>query len=161
MTSKKINYELRNYAIDKLFTSDKKLGYIYTKKYTTFNIWAPIATKVELIEYINENKILHELKRQEDGVFSITLKGNKENMEYNYIITHDDSSVETIDPYAVAANANAKRAVVVDLNKTNPKDFNRMPAFTNPVDAVIYELCIRDFKLKYKGKFLALTEKKL
>ena len=56
--------------------------------------------------------------------------------------------------------------MIVDLSLTNPKgwEIDRRPTFTNPTDAVIYELHIRDLSMhpasgiKNQGKFLGLTE---
>lgn len=167
MNTKKLNHLLRVHAIDDLFYSNKTLGPIYTKKETTFNVWAPLATEVNLIEYQKDDSIiLHPMSKQDDGVFTLTIKKDLDGFEYNYQVKFDNIVNETTDPYAKATTANSKRSVVVNLAKTNPKIWKRMPKFKNPTDAIIYELSVRDFsidpdsKFKYKGKFLALTENK-
>lgn len=167
MNTKRIDYNLRTYAIDKLFYTSKELGPIYTNSKTTFNAWAPTATEMNLIEYLNNGQtILHPMKKDNEGVFSITIKGNLDGFVYNYQIKFDNLVNEAVDPYVKATTVNGKKGVVVNLLKTNPKKFTRLAPFTNPVDAVIYELSIRDFtvdpnaKFKNKGKFLGLCENK-
>ena len=74
---------------------------------------------------------------------------------------------EVPDPYAKAVGVNGKRAMIIDLNETNPAGWanDKSPVFKNPTDAIIYELHVRDASIaansgiKNKGKFLGLTEK--
>jgi len=73
---------------------------------------------------------------------------------------------EVPDPYAKAVGTNGKRAMVVDLKKTDPTNWaqDKAPQLKNPTDAIIYELHIRDASIAassgitHKGKFLGLTE---
>ena len=73
---------------------------------------------------------------------------------------------EVPDPYAKSVGVNGKRAMVVDLDDTDPVDWSKdkSPALANPTDAIIYELHVRDASIavnsgiKNKGKFLGLTE---
>lgn len=167
MNTKRINYKLRVHAIDDIYYSDKELGAIYTKNKTTFRVWSPVASEINLIEYKKDGSIfLHKMTREEDAVFSLTINKNLDGFEYNYQIKFDNLINESVDPYARATTVNGKRSVVVDLAKTNPKDFKRMPKFSANTDAVIYEMSVRDFsfdknaKFKYRSKFLALTENK-
>ena len=84
MNTKRINYNLRIYAIDKLFYTTKELGPIYSKNKTTFNVWAPTATELNLIEYKKDNTTcLHPMFKGKDGVFSLTLKGDLDGFIYN------------------------------------------------------------------------------
>jgi pullulanase len=65
-----------------------------------------------------------------------------------------------------AVGVNGKRGAVVNLKETNPDGWenDQSPVLNNPVDAVIYELHVRDASIdvssgiRYKGKFLGLTE---
>jgi pullulanase len=73
---------------------------------------------------------------------------------------------EIPDPYAKAVGINGKRAIVIDMSKTNPPEWqnDKSPVFKNPTDAIIYELHVRDESIaansgiKNKGKFLGLAE---
>lgn len=135
---------------------DIKLGYTYNKEFTDFKIYSNEANKIDLI--LNEEKL--EMEKNEE-IFSLRVKGNLENYTYKYIIYYDDEILETLDPYSNATNANGEKSYIIDLEKTNPDKFERMEKFSNPLDAIIYELHIRDFTLdsKNKGKFLGLIEK--
>jgi pullulanase len=70
------------------------------------------------------------------------------------------------DPYAKAVGTNGKRAMLVDLKKTNPTGWekDKQPTLKNATDAIIYELHIRDASIAassgitHKGKYLGLAE---
>lgn len=140
-----------------------KLGAIYTNKKTTFKVKST-ADKVVLKDYTNSKE--YEMKKQLNGIHVLTLEGNLNGMQYNYLAYFNTDVQEAVDPYANAVSVNGKRSVVVNLKRTNPRNFKRMTSFENPLDAVIYELHVRDYtidenlKSKYKGKFLALVESK-
>ena len=140
-----------------------KLGAIYTNKKTTFKVKST-ADKVVLKDYTNSKE--YEMKKQLNGIHVLTLEGNLNGMQYNYLAYFNNDVQEAVDPYANAVSVNGKRSVVVNLKRTNPRNFKRMTSFENPLDAVIYELHVRDYtidenlKSKYKGKFLALVEPK-
>ncbi|WP_068268297.1 type I pullulanase [Caviibacter abscessus] len=140
-----------------------RLGALYTTKKTIFKVWAPDADKVCLKDYTN-NKI-YEMKKQVNGVHYIKIEGNLAGVEYTYLAHFGDTVNEAVDPYAKAVTVNGERGVVINLKKTNPIHFKRMPSFTDPTDAVIYELHVRDFsidkssKIKNKGTFMGLIEK--
>lgn len=166
MNTQRIDYDLRIYAIDKLFYTDKQLGPIYTPKKTIFNVWAPTATEVNLIEYRNNETIMHSMKKAKDGIFSITIKGNLDGLIYDYQIKFDNIVNVAVDPYAKATTVNGEHGVVVNLKKTNPRNFKRLQSFSSPTDAVIYEMSVRDFtsdenaKFKNPSKFLGICEHK-
>ncbi len=87
---------------------------------------------------------------------------------------------ETPGVFAKAVAVNGRRAMVVDLEATNPfeweRDREKLPAIKSPADLVIYEMHVRDFSIArnihldpselnggrvctdYPGKFVALGE---
>lgn len=167
MNTKRINYNLRIYAIDKLFYTTKELGPIYSKTKTTFNVWSPTATELNLIEYKKDNTTsLHPMIKGKDGVFSLTLKGDLDGFIYNYQVHFDNIVNIAVDPYVKATTVNGEKGVVVNLAKTNPRNFNRMKSFSKATDAIIYEMSVRDFTVdekasfKHKAQFLGLCETK-
>lgn len=141
-----------------------KLGPLYTINKTLFKLWSPNADKVFLKDYTN-NK-MYEMKKQANGIHAIQIPGDLAGMEYTYVAHFKDKVNEAVDPYAKGVTVNGERGVVINLKKTNPARFKRMPSFTNPTDAIIYELHVRDFSIdknsniKEKGTFLGLVEKK-
>lgn len=76
-------------------------------------------------------------------------------------------SAETVDPYVKMVGVNGKRGYVGLPTEYSPDQWesDRSPEINKLSEAVIYELQIRDFSIdsssgmKYKGKYLAFTEK--
>ncbi|MBE5965393.1 MAG: type I pullulanase [Lachnospiraceae bacterium] len=147
------------------------LGAVWTKEKTTFRLWAPTATEVllNLYETGNGNDRIESIPMNPDvkGTWYLEKTGDLNGVYYTYSVTVDENTVEAVDVYAKAAGANGIRAMVVDLDSTDPKGFtgDEKPKFVNPTDAIIYELHIRDFSvdksagIKNQGKYLAFTEK--
>ena len=158
------------------------LGLKYSASSSSFRIWSPTAEKVELVFYSsslgNEQRESLPMEKAENGTWVKTISGNKKGSYYAFrIYTQGRWLHEVPDPYAKAVGTNGKRAVVVDMNETNPQDWTKdtSPIFSSrkglkpgigglPVDAIIYELHVRDASIdpasgiKAKGKFLGLAE---
>ncbi len=149
----------------------KDLGLTYSPRWSQFKIWAPTATEAEVIHYADgvASKEISRSKmtKDDDGVWTAIERTNIRNKFYTFRVKIDGKwSDEVPDPYAKAVGVNGKRAMVVDLNETNPDGWGRdkSPAFKNKTDAIIYELQIRDASIAAnsgvvnKGKYLGLTE---
>ncbi len=87
---------------------------------------------------------------------------------YTYTAVQDGVSQEVCDPYARTTGVNGKRAMVINLEETDPDgwDADKNPHAGEGInEAVIYELHMRDLStdkssgIKNVGKFLSLTEK--
>jgi pullulanase len=160
---------------EKLFTyTGNDLGPTYQKTQTTFRLWAPTATKIDLITFstaTSDVKNRYEMKPDLQGTWTFTLNGDQDGLIYAYSVEVYGEVNEVIDPYVKSSTANGKRGVVIDLTSTNPKDWRiAKPKFSGkPTDAVIYELHVRDlsmdesapFPLASRGKFSGLTFSKL
>ena len=156
---------------EKKFTyKGNDLGNTYTKEATTFRLWAPTATKVELLTFSSSTsgiKSKYVMKPDAQGTWLYTLEGNHDGLIYAYNVEVYGAENEAVDPYARAAIANGKRSVVVDLASTNPKGWTKeKPEFSGkPTDAVIYELHVRDLSMdksapfpnSARGKYSGLT----
>ncbi len=81
----------------------------------------------------------------------------------------DGTEIEACDPYARTTGVNGNRAMVINLDATNPEGWasdRGSNAGMSYTDSIIYELHVRDFSIKensgisdeHKGKFLGLTE---
>lgn len=163
-----------NYACEQLDTKyyyeGDDLGCIYTKETTKFRVWAPTASKVSLSLYhegLGENRIkVLPMTKDIQGTWVTEIKEDLSGIYYTYLVTINDSTKEAVDPYAKATGANGQRGMVIDLDSTNPKNWNqdKKPEFINMTDAVIYEAHIRDLasdsssNIKNVGKYIALTE---
>ncbi len=147
-------------SFDEKFSYDKELGAMYTENSTTFKVWAPTATKVNLLIYGNDKKVKNtiSMKKEEKGVYSVTLDENQLGTIYNYEVYFGEKSNIAVDPYAKSTTVNGEHSVVVN---PKPSDIK----FTSSKNPIIYELHVRDLSsysdsgIKNKGKFLGLTEK--
>lgn len=157
---------IRTKEFDEQFYYDgQDLGATYTAHATTFKLWAPTATeaKVKLIDEKAGKEEQIPLQRREKGVWTVTVSGDLDGIYYTYLVCINLVWREAVDPYAVAVSLNGEYGVVVDLEKTRlPKPV--LPPLFASVDAIIYEMHIRDFTVDchsgvvHKGKYLGLTE---
>ena len=160
------NYDAKNAY------SGNDLGCTYTKEKTTFKVWSPEATKVVLCRYEKgdggsamEEK---EMTKGDKGVWSITINGDIVNTYYTYKVTVGDRTKEAVDIYAKATGVNGDRAMVVDLDSTDPAnwDKNYKREKTKLSDISVWEIHIRDFSIdvssgvsaENRGKYKAFTE---
>ena len=136
-----------------------ELGVKYNKEYTEFKLYAPNAVNVDLI--IGQ-KIYGMEKITEIGLFQQVLPGDFEGKRYQYQVFTEDERYITTDPYAIACEVNSGRGIIIDREKAKIDNFERMASFENPLDAIIYEISIRDFTQTSvnKGKFLGVIEEK-
>ena len=157
-------YFASNYHYDK-----GDLGAVVNGDTTVFKLWAPTASKVTLNLFEKgdggEAYKTVEMTKGDKGVWSST-ENCSHGTYYTYTVTTAVGTQEAVDPYAVSAGVNGKRAMVTDLSKTNPDGWDRS-TYNSPIsdysDAVIWEIHVRDFSNKiessqYKGKYLAFTE---
>ena len=149
------------------------LGATWSQKETYFRLWAPTADYVHILLYksgnIDSNDLLEKvtMTRDEQGTWTALKAGDLNGIYYTYLVHRDGESVEVCDPYARTTGVNGHRAMIIDLNSTNPEGWENDtdPNYNNSItDAVIYELHVRDLSMndnsgiKNKGKFLGLSE---
>lgn len=154
----------------------KDLGAVWSKEKTNFKVWAPTADKVQVNLYESGTEGTDdlietlEMTKGDKGVWAAEKEGDLNGTYYTYNVTVDGSTTEACDPYAKTTGVNGNRAMVIDMDATNPAGWeadrgpNEGMSYT---DSVIYELHVRDFSIdqssgisdKNKGKFLGLTEK--
>lgn len=158
---------------DKYTYDGNDLGAYWNVDKTVFKVWSPVAEKM----YINLYKTgdvtkedtgsVYEMNKEDKGIWKIIIDGNIKNSYYTYTSVINDIKSEFCDPYAKACGVNGKRAMVIDINETNPEGWqnDRNPNENLPLcESIIYELHTRDFSadkssdIKHKGKFLGLAE---
>ncbi len=154
------------------YTGDD-LGAVWTGEKTTFRVWAPTADSVTVNLYESGTEgtkdLIEELPMSADvnGTWVVEKERDLNGTYYTYSVSVGGSVNEVCDPYARTTGVNGKRAMVIDLESTNPEGWD---TDTNPNagltinDAVIYELHIRDLSsdessgITNTGKYLGLTE---
>ncbi len=148
------------------------LGAVIHGGETTFKVWAPTASRVvlNLFEAGNGGKAFKEvdMEKAEKGVWTSTQPVGS-GTYYTYTVTTAMGTQEATDPYAKALGVNGERGMVIDLDSTDPENWES-DAFYQDLktyqDAIIWEVHVRDFSnriadSKYPGKYLAFTEKGL
>lgn len=141
----------------------------YTPNETRFTLFADDkADKVTLRIYAEGQggEPLQKVAMKHTGknTYTATLSGDMKNKFY----TFDTGRGECAGVFAKAVGVNGKRGAIVDLDETDPKgwDSDRITEKVKMTDLIIYEMHHRDFSidpssgLRYKGKFLALSEPK-
>lgn len=154
---------------DELFSYDgDDLGLKYTPAYSAFCLWAPTSQEAELVIYDSwegeaERKI--PMTRDIRGTWRITVNGDLDGKFYTYRVRLGEHWNEAVDPYARAVGVNGDRGAILDLRKTDPKRWTEdKPPLDHPVDAIIYELHLRDLSIHpasgitHKGQYLGLAE---
>tara|TARA_R110000868_G_scaffold4211_16_gene26813 strand:+ start:2720 stop:4684 length:1965 start_codon:yes stop_codon:yes gene_type:complete len=143
----------------------------YNKEATQFKVWSPKAEKVHLNLYEKGMEgvpiYIYSLQKDDDGVWLKKIQGDLNGKYYTYQIMMNGVWLEeTPGIYAQAVGVNGKRAMVLDLNSTNPEDwsFDKGPKLKYANEAIIYELHIRDMTIHPQsgstmpGKYLGLVE---
>ncbi|WP_066896019.1 type I pullulanase [Clostridium nigeriense] len=161
-------YEINDF--DKLYEYTGELGAIYNKNKTYFKLWAPLAESVEVVfygkdgyDYNSSQREIVKMSYKDRGVWEVQVNGDLDGEFYNYVIERNGIKNEAVDPYAKAVGVNGTRGMVIDLKRTNPLgwDSHKIPNLNSPLDAIIYEVHVRDFTIdnssrvenNIKGKF--------
>ena len=149
------------------------LGSTWTKEATSFRLWAPTAESVNVLIYnggsSGNTELLQkvEMKADVNGTWVAKVDGDWNGKFYVYQVVVNGQKIEACDPYAKATGINGDRAMIIDLDSTDPEgwDKDKNPNADLTInDAIIYELHIRDLGtdensgIKNVGKFLSLTE---
>ncbi len=164
-------YSTEQFEAEYTYTGDD-LGANWTEGSTTFRLWAPTASAVSVNLYAsgtegtNDGIGTHAMTKDVNGTWIVTVDGDLNGVYYTYSVTRKGETVEACDPYARTTGVNGNRAMVIDLDSTDPEGWENDNYVTqnNYTDAVIWELHVRDFSIDEssgmtnKGKYLAFTE---
>ncbi len=184
-----VTFEGREYAIsmpdyysteefEGLYTyTGDDLGATYSAEKTDLRVWAPTAVEVYVNLYSNGDPSVQPEYTQQvamtkdvNGTWICTLDGDMNGTYYTYEVHLDTGVNEACDPYARTTGINGKRAMIIDLDSTDPEGWendSNPNAGKNFTDAVIYELHVRDASMDSSsgvssanmGKYLGLIEK--
>lgn len=139
---------------------------------THFRLWSPKAeaARVRLYDHGRGGdayRTLDMTKNADNGTWTATVPQQLYGKYYTFQIKHNGRWLdETPGVWAKAVGANGKRAAIIDLNTTNPEnwDGDKGPEVKNFSDVVLYEAHMRDLSMDpssgiaNKGKFLQFTE---
>ena len=155
------------------YTTDEKLGAIYSTEKTTFKLWAPTASSVKLNLFNKgDTEAAYDTKtltKQAKGVWSVEVLGDLDGKYYTYDVDVAGlSNKDIVDPYAQSTGINGKRGMVLNMDALNPAGWDSVttPTVEASNDAIVYELHTRDLTMdetwngndENRGKFLGLIE---
>ena len=135
------------------FENTYDLGLTYSKDQSVFKVWAPTADAMKLNIYSSGTKgtndliASYDMKLGEKGVWEYTLTGDWNGKYYTYTVTVNNTVSEVCDPYARTTGVNGNRAMILDLDSTDPEGWETDKGPHQDMDytdAIIYELHIRD-----------------
>jgi len=146
------------------------LGATYAPRASSFRLWAPMASQVQLLLFDSETGPLRrqvQMLPGANGTWHSEVSGDLRNWYYLYAVTVHGTTLEAVDPYARAIAVNATRGMIIDPQETNPPGWeqDRYVTLAHPQDAIIYEVHVRDFSINpnsgitHRGKYLAFTER--
>ncbi len=154
------------------------LGSSYTPSQTTFKVWSPVASRVEVLLFKTALDILPYttllLSKGEYGVWSAVKSGNLAGIYYQIKLNSYGLERITVDPYSLAASnyfenqdRQLSKSVVINLEASTPVGWDHYirPLLNKRTDAIVYEVHVRDFSIHAssgitaKGKYLGMIEK--
>jgi len=144
----------------------------YRPEGTFFRVWAPTAELVEVRIYKEyddkECQLAVNMEQDVSGTWKKYIEGDLHHRYYTFRIRYQgDWLEETPGVYVKATGVNGKRGFICDPSEADPEGWqdDKGPKLISAVDAVIYELHLRDISIhpnsgiKNRGKYLGLTEK--
>ena len=161
-----VRFIVRNPQFEKMFSySGQDLGATYTPTQTTFVLWAPTATAVD-VEIHNYNQVhIVRMKRDTRGVHRVSVEGDFERAKYVYLLHFNGHITRTIDPYGMSATANGQYSAVINPERLVPlTDDRHCGKLRHYTDAIIYEINVRDMtslsnaSTSTHGKYSSLCE---
>ena len=153
--------ELKNYYLSKEFEDkynyEGELGVDLSEAGTVFKLWSPIAEKVVLRLFENgtggEPEAVFPMEKTAKGVWEYKTDKNLNGKYYDFLLIIEGKESISSDPYARACGLNGVRSMVIDLNETNPKEWENDKVPEREVEDIIYELHVKEFSYAKEGGF--------
>ncbi|CAM4397236.1 type I pullulanase [Paenibacillus tarimensis] len=153
---------------DHFYYDGDDLGVVCAEGQTRFRLWAPTASEAQVMLYESAKGSavrVFKMQRSVKGTWLVEADEPLEGFYYTYLVKIGSQWNEAADPYARMVGINGDRAYIGSMALTNPEGWGvEKPAVQSPLDAIIYELHIRDLSIHpdsgihHKGKFLGLAE---
>lgn len=162
-------FDTEDFAVN--YTTNESLGVQFLSSKTTFKLWTPTATKVEVNIYdspSSKNPKKYALSEKSKGLWVYGHSTSLEGKYYTYSVTNYGVVSEVVDPYAVSASTNGNRGLIANVSKLFATQNTRdtYVKLENQNDAVIYESHVRDLTMSsttnhpasLKGKYLGVSK---
>jgi pullulanase len=158
---------------DRMVDLGVELGAVYSPESTTFRVFAPSAKAMRVVLYSKATgevgRRIVAMKPGKEGVWEAVVDGNLMGKFYSLGVSESGTGWkdEATDIWATNTVDSGRRARITDLAETNPSDWEKArtgPKVASPVDAVIYEMHVRDFTIaansgaKKKGLYAGFAE---
>ncbi|MCI2111257.1 MAG: type I pullulanase [Bacilli bacterium] len=158
----------KSVSVTKLYGTDKfgeaftydgnDLGASYSESKTTFKVWSPFASAIELRLYDNGTPtrisatkgsdvyVPYPMSKGEKGVWEAEVSGDQAGKYYTYAVTNGNYlAKEIVDPYAKSAGIDGLRGMVVDFDATDPEGWEAVkPLQIDRKGLVVYETHVCD-----------------
>lgn len=157
--------------VGKLYYSGDDLGFSFDSENIHYRIWSPPAQAASIEIYEDDqgkNKIEEfKLERSISDTWKVDLPLSVYGKYYRLRLNTPREEFNFVDPWTKAVGTNSKYGLIVDPSKVNPPTWKDDKHITieDPVDAVIYELHVKDFSIskesgmRNRGKYTAFTER--
>lgn len=146
------------------YTTPDSLGALYTPSSTTFRIWSPDNSNVQ----VDVNGQTHTMLKRLDfngytDVYEVVVQGDLKLKDYQFKI----NGKNVRDPYGFMVKPNENVNIVMDMKAIEPVGgWVPAPVLEHRTDAIIYEVHIRDFTQSdtwngtsaNRGRFLGMVE---
>lgn len=152
------------------YYGDDDLGVQCQPGLTIIKLWSPNADEVTVNFYMNGEPTTKAywttpMQQGSYGVWSWHIPESLHGTYYDFTVTIDGVSQQTIDPYARTASVNGQRGMVVDLRQTNPTDWHLDKAPAPSHETIISEIHVKEFSwdpsggwpADVRGKYKAFT----
>lgn len=157
MTPRELKDYYNSKEFENLYNYDGELGAVTDKNGTSVKLWSPLADKVKIRFYDkgNGSEALRacEMEKTDNGVWLYETENYLHGVYYDFFLSFGEKEAVSADPYAKACGVNGERSMIVDLLKTNPKNWENDKAPAKEVEDVIYELHVREFSYDEAGGF--------
>ena len=159
-----------DYFKENLIYDGDDLGLTYGVEGIRLKFWAPVATSVNLLLYQNaedkEPLFVYPMEKDVKGTYSLSIPALADGLYYLLEVDHQGEKTYTPGPYVTSVSINGEKGCILDLRTTDPEGFryHNAPKLENPVDAVVYEVHVRDMTIHHdsgvaaKGKYLGFVE---
>ncbi|MBO1264123.1 type I pullulanase [Proteiniclasticum sp. SCR006] len=159
-----------DYFKENLIYDGDDLGLTYGVEGIRLKFWAPVASSVNLLLYQNaqdqEPLFVYPMEKDVKGTYSLSIPALADGLYYLLEVDHQGEKTYTPGPYVTSVSINGEKGCILDLRTTDPEGFryHDAPKLENPVDAVVYEVHVRDMTIHHdsgvaaKGKYLGFVE---